>query len=80
MLRVENQCVDCGLPCIHNACPYYRVPVYYCDICGNEDAGYTIEGQDYCEDCAKEYLKDAFNNLTVSEKAKALDIDLGTKD
>ncbi len=76
MKRTENHCVDCGLPCLGRSCPYSHITVCYCDICGDEGAEYTIDGEDYCEECAKEYLKDTFNDLTLSEQAEALNIDL----
>lgn len=78
--KYENQCVDCGLPCLGNSCPYRNVPVDYCDECGNEYAEYRIDGEDLCEDCVKEQIRDAFNDLTLSEQAELLDIDLDTID
>lgn len=80
MHRIENECVDCGLPCLGNSCPYRNVLVYYCDVCGGEGADYTIDGEDYCEDCAKEYMKDAFDDLTLSEQAEVLNIDMHSID
>lgn len=74
MLKLENQCVDCGLPCIGNSCRYRNVPVYYCDECGNDNACYSIDGEHYCEDCAKKYLKEVFDDLTLSEQAEVLKI------
>ena len=58
MVRYENECVDCGLPCIES-CPYKKVPHYYCDRCGDEiypdDVHHgTIAGHEYedlCEEC-----------------------------
>ena len=54
MVKYENQCVDCGLPCRFDGCPYYSVPVRYCDHCEQMNAEYIIDGYDYCEKCAKE--------------------------
>ena len=59
MVRYENECIQCGKPCIGHACRYYRVPHYYCDRCGAEIsldyvATGTIAGREYnmlCEDC-----------------------------
>ena len=91
MRKYENHCVGCpeGMGCLGSSCPYRNVPVDYCDICGSEGAEYRIDGEDYCEDCAEEYLKDTFlnsnikisclrwkNDLTISEKAEALEVDL----
>lgn len=73
MHRIENHCVDCQLPCIGNQCPLRKVEVIICDECGAY-ADYHIEGNDFCEDCAKEYLDDQWNGMTVSEKTQALNI------
>ena len=27
MIRVESDCVDCGLPCLYEACPIYETVV-----------------------------------------------------
>lgn len=69
MVRIENDCVGCDLPCI-SSCPYKEVPHYYCDNChGETDAFYfrkseyhydeeRIDNEDYalCKDCAMEAL------------------------
>lgn len=77
---IENHCVDCGLPCIGDSCPYRNVLVYYCDDCGCDRAKYYIDGNDICEDCAKERIIDAFDDLTLSEQAKAVGVDLSEID
>lgn len=80
MIRYENHCCNCAVPaypCIGNSCPYANVPVYYCDYCDNDThAEYCIEGKHYCEGCAKSYLKETFDDLTLSEQAEMLDIDM----
>lgn len=73
MKRIENHCVDCGLPCLGRSCPYNSVPVYYCDECG-EYAEYRIEDSDLCDSCAKEHLQEVFDNLTITEKAELLEV------
>lgn len=82
MRKYENHCVGCPteMGCLGSSCIYMNVPVDYCDQCDSEDAEYTIDGEDYCEDCAKEYLQEVFDDLTISEKAEALDVDLFTID
>jgi len=62
--------------CLGRICRYVDVPVDYCDSCNGEGAKYRIDGEDYCEECAKEYLKDIFNDLTIIEQAEVLDIDI----
>lgn len=80
MIRYENHCCDCavpGYPCIGDSCPYVNVPVYYCDICDNDThAEYDIEGEHYCEIHAKACLKEIFEELTLSEQAEVLKIDM----
>ena len=78
MRKYENQCVGCpeGMGCLGKSCPYVDVPVDYCDDCGAEGAEYRIDGDDLCEDCVEKYLQEVFDDLTVSEKAEALEVDL----
>lgn len=74
----ENQCVGCPpeMGCLGSVCPYKNVPVNYCDQCDGADAVYKIEGKYYCEDCAALYLRDVYNELSISEKADMLGIGL----
>ena len=60
MVKVENGCVDCGLPCIGAACRYNRVVILRCDRCHDEvEELYEVDGEDLCEDCLKkEFRKD----------------------
>ena len=82
MIKYENHCCDCAVPaypCLGNACPNVNVPVYYCDICDNDTyAEYDIDGEHYCEKCAKEYFKEMFENLSVDEQAHLFDYSLQT--
>lgn len=58
MVRVESDCVDCDLPCIYEACPYYQMFVYECDDCGEEvDNLYYYDGQELCIDCIEHRLE-----------------------
>lgn len=57
MIQKENDCVDCGLPCLGNACSYINVKHYYCDECGNEDTLYHFDGYELCIDCIKDRLE-----------------------
>lgn len=80
MIKYENHCCGCAVPaypCMGSLCPNVNVPVYYCDICDNDNyAEYSIEGEHYCENHAKEYLKENFEELTVLEQAEILNISL----
>lgn len=76
MRKIENQCVDCVLPCIGNSCPHKNVKVDYCDECGDEGAKYRMNGEDLCYDCAKNRLIEDFQNLTFPEQSKMLGVNL----
>ena len=57
MIKIENFCVDCGLPCLGSGCPNRNVKVCYCDKCNAElsyDEIYDVDGEELCEDCLKE--------------------------
>lgn len=55
MIKVENHCVDCGMPCLGAACPNFAVSVPYCDRCGDElDEVYVVDDEDLCERCLKD--------------------------
>lgn len=55
MKRIENECVDCWLPCLGDACPYRNVRRLYCDRCGGEEEMlYKVEGEELCEVCLLE--------------------------
>lgn len=56
MRQVENDCVDCGLPCIGTSCRYYAVH-FYCDDCGDEDTLYEFDGEELCIRCIAKKLK-----------------------
>lgn len=75
MTRYESGCVNCGLPCWGKACPNYRVKTMICDTCKDE-AEYTIEGEDFCKSCAKQYLLQVIkDNYSVEELCEILDME-----
>ena len=80
MIKYEDHCCSCAVPaypCIGDSCPYVNVPVYYCDCCDNDTyAEHDIDGDHYCKDCAKTYLQEVFDSLTLSEQAEALNINM----
>lgn len=58
MVRTENHCVDCGLPCLGSSCPNRNVRVLRCDQCEEEtDKLYKLEGEELCEECLFEALE-----------------------
>lgn len=74
MIRYENECVDCGQPCIGSGCPYMNVYRRYCDICG-ELADYIVDGEDLCENCAHKLADEEFKGLSYFEKCELLEIE-----
>lgn len=58
MIVTENECVDCGLPCMYESCPYWAVTRFYCDECNNEcDVLYYWDCQELCLDCIEARLE-----------------------
>lgn len=74
MLRYENECVGCQLPCLGSRCSKQNIPVIYCDNYDNEKADYRIKDNDLCEKCAKAFLQEMFDELSIIEKSEILDI------
>lgn len=75
MIKYENQCVNCELPCLGDSCPFLNVPIHYCDDCEKEYAVCTVDGKELCLDCAKALLNEEFNNLAPFEQAEVLNLD-----
>ena len=58
MIRIESDCCDCGLPCLHESCPHYKVVIYECDDCGYPvDALYRYDGLELCIECIEKRLE-----------------------
>lgn len=57
MKQYENECVDCGLPCIGDACPNRNVLHYYCDECDEETQLYYFDGRELCISCIEDLLE-----------------------
>ena len=58
MIKKENECVDCGLPCLGSSCPNRNVIRIYCDKCGDEGKIYHYDGEHLCIGCIEETLKE----------------------
>lgn len=63
MKKVENECVDCGLQCMGNACRYRNVVRFYCDECGIEGKLRRYNDRELCKDC----LADEFEVVEGSD-------------
>jgi hypothetical protein len=57
VIKTENECVSCGLPCLGSSCPYRNVTRYYCDECGEETELYYYDGMELCIDCIESLLE-----------------------
>lgn len=57
MIKIENDCCDCGLPCIGSRCKNYAVLHFYCDDCEKETELYWFDGDQLCIDCIIERLQ-----------------------
>lgn len=57
MIRIEDDCVDCGLHCLGNSCPYKNVFHFYCDGCGYEEDLYHYDGKQLCINCIVKKLR-----------------------
>lgn len=58
MIVVESACCDCGLPCLYEACKYYKVARFFCDDCDSEENLWYFEGQQLCADCILKRLEE----------------------
>ncbi len=77
MIRYENHCVGCPteMGCLGSSCPYQNVPVHHCDKTGCDEAAmYILNGKDFCEEHALEYLNVLFESLSIKEMADALEV------
>lgn len=58
MVVIENECVDCGLPCLYKSCPYYSVTRFYCDKCNDEQIDlYWFGNEQLCISCIEKQLE-----------------------
>ncbi len=73
MIKFENQCYGCDIPCVGSSCSQLNVEVHYCDTCG-EEAIYSIDNEDFCYECLKDYLEQCFKDLSISEQCERLDL------
>lgn len=58
MIVTENECVDCGLPCLYESCSYWSVTRLYCDECKDEyETLYWFDDEQLCIDCIEQRLE-----------------------
>ena len=55
MVRIEDDCCGCVLPCID--CGRRRTVHHYCDKCGDEVDLYIFEDQELCISCITDMLE-----------------------
>ena len=76
MIRIEDHCVGCPreIGCYGDSCSMRNVPVEYCDVCGSQ-AAYRYNGDDLCEPCLRDLLKEEFEGLSTYEMLAVLNAD-----
>lgn len=57
MTRYTNECVQCGLTCMKDVCPYRNVPHLICDECDRERKLYHYDNEELCIDCIEKRLE-----------------------
>lgn len=57
MQKVQNDCVDCGLPCYGSSCPFVNVVHFFCDECGEEAQLYYYDDEELCINCIERKLQ-----------------------
>lgn len=57
MIKYEDDCVGCDLPCRGSSCSLRNIPRCYCDNCKKQTEIYDYDGQELCEECLKEEFK-----------------------
>lgn len=63
MIRIEDNCVCCDLPCIN--CGRRHEKVLYCDRCSDSfERCYNYNGEDLCKDC---FFETIFTESTIEE-------------
>lgn len=55
MIKIQSNCQQCGLPCLKDNCPNYRIKTLICDKC--KDEVYILyyapqSGKEVCIECA----------------------------
>ena len=77
MIEYKDECVGCpdGMGCLGDACPYSKMPLTYCDECGQEDMLYTFPDTDeqLCRNCMEEALNKAWSEMSFAEKRDVFD-------
>lgn len=64
MIKYEDECVDCGKPCLGRVCPNLNVKHLYCDRCGaEEDSLWKYEGEELCKDCIYDAITEVLEEI-----------------
>lgn len=62
MIKTLNECYGCQRPCCSH-CSQSSVEVRICDYCCDEEADYRVEGEDLCEGCLRERLREELQDM-----------------
>lgn len=58
MVTYADGCVQCGMPCIGEMCPYSGSKILKCDECGFEaEELYILEDMELCAECVFDRLE-----------------------
>lgn len=73
MVETRSKCVGCPpeMGCMGSTCPHANIKVRVCDDC-KSDAAYIINGEDFCESHASDYIRDVYNSLDIPQKAETI--------
>ena len=78
MIEYKDECIGCpdGMGCLGDACPYGKMPLTYCDDCGQEDTLYAFSDTDeqLCQNCMEEALNKAWAEMSFIEKCDVFDV------
>ncbi len=68
MIVMENNCVDCAVPCVGGYCPLAECPVVCCDSCGESaELFYLVDGEQLCRSCFIEKMLEEAETKTAEE-------------
>ena len=62
MIKTINECYGCPRPCCSH-CSQSSVEVRICDDCCDEEADYRVDGEDLCEGCLRERLREELQEM-----------------
>lgn len=72
MIVIENNCVDCAIPCVGGYCALADCPTVCCDSCGKSaELFYLAGGEVLCRTC---FIEKMLDEATVKSAEELLEI------